>query len=498
MRKPVLFLFLFLPCFLSAQINNYWSYNFNEESTMIAGAVVGGGAGASSIFYNPAIISEINESKLSLNASLFAYEINNANNILGENIDLQSTRFYAVPRSVSYMHKPRNHPGWSLEFAYLNVANSEFSGINFTEKKTDILMHLPGIENYQAYTDLKTEIRTDFFGAGGSIKINESLYAGTSMFVSVNSKYTIYQLDINASPSSNAQTQEFAYYNAKHETQEMMKFNDYRLLWKFGLFYKKPRFSAGLNITTPSVGDIYSDGKKVMRKQGQNNITNPETGEPMHDFMIIDYAEKKEVTVNAKSPFSVAAGCTYTTADKLRVLYTTVEYFAGIGSYRMVEADENNNMGAGSILENEDFTEWLTYTDGANPIFNVALGYRSYLKNNLMLLSGVKTNFNYKKKKETSPTDPDKSIKSNNVDYYHFTSGLTLRIKGQDITAGLQYTLGLNNGTKQLVNLSNPVEFNFDELKALQGTRTNTVKSVYNSFTFLLAASFNFGGNKKK
>ena len=115
-----------------------------------------------------------------------------------------------------------------------------------------------------------------------------------------------------------------------------------------------------------------------------------------------------------------------------------------------------------------------------------------------MLLSGVKTNFNYKKKKETSPTDPDKSIKSNNIDYYHFTSGLTLRIKGQDITAGLQYTLGLNNGTKQLVNLSNPVEFNFEELKALQGTRTNTVKSVYNSFTFLLAASFNFGGNNKK
>ncbi len=278
----------------------------------------------------------------------------------------------------------------------------------------------------------------------------------------------------------------------------MIKFNDYRLLWKFGVFYKQPRFSAGLNITTPSVGGIYSDGKKVMRKQGQNNITNSETGEPMQNFLIVDYAEKKEVSVTAKSPFAIAAGCTYSSPDNKKTLYTTVEYFTGIGSYRMVKVDEETNLGAGSILENEDFSEWLTFVDGANPIFNVAVGYRSYLKKNLMLLSGFKTDFNYKKKKETSPTNPDKSIKSNNVDFYHFTSGLTLRIKGQDITAGLQYTLGLNNGTKQLVNLSHPVEFNFEEYRALQGTRTNTVKTLYNSFTLLLAASFNFGGKQTK
>ncbi|TNF40146.1 MAG: hypothetical protein EP310_09430 [Bacteroidetes bacterium] len=497
-RKLVFIFCIVIPFLTNAQINNYWSYNFNEESSMIAGAVVGGGAGASSIFYNPAIISDINESKLSLNASLFAYEIKNAKNILGEGIDLQSTRFYAVPRSVSYMHKPRNHPGWSLEFAYLNVANSKFNGVNFTEKNIDILSHLPGTEIYNAYTDLKTDVRTDFFGAGGSIKISESFFAGTSMFVSVNSKYSMYQLDINASPASTVNPEETAYYNAKHETQEMLKFNDYRLLWKFGIFYKQPRFSAGLNITTPSVGGIYSDGKKVMRKQGQNNITNPETGEPMQNFLIVDYAEKKDVSVTAKSPFAIAAGCTWSTADNKKTLYTTVEYFAGIGSYRTVKVDENINLGAGSMLENEDFSEWLTFVDCANPIFNVAVGYRSHLKKNLMLLSGFKTDFNYKKKKETNPTNPDKSIKSNNVDFYHFTSGLTLRIKGQDITAGLQYTLGLNDETKQLVNLSHPVEFNFEELKALQGTRTNTVKTMYNSFTLLLAASFNFGGKQNK
>jgi len=498
MRKFVFIILLFCPWFLKAQINNYWGYNFNEESSLIAGAVVGGGAGASAIFYNPAIISDISASKLSLNVSLFSYDVYNVKNVLGEGIDLESTRFYAVPRSVSYMYKPPNHPGWNLEFSYLNVANREFSAINFTEKNIDILTYLPGTEHYQAYNQLKTKIRTDFFGAGGSIKLSENLFAGSSMFVSVNSKYSGYQLDINAAPTSMASDTNTGYYIAKQETQEMVNFNDYRLLWKFGLYYTKDRFSAGLNITTPSIGGIYSDGKKVMRKQGQNNITNPNTGEPIENFLIVDYAEKKEVSVTTKSPFAVAAGFTYSTTDKKKTLYSTFEYFAGIPSYNMVEVDENPDLGKGTFLENQDFSNWLSFVDGANPVFNVAFGYRSYLKNNLKLLTGFKTDFNYKKKKETSPKNPDKSIKSINFDYYHFTTGLTLRIKGQDITAGLQYSLGLSNNTKQLVNVSDPVEFNFVEYRALQGTRTNTVKSISNSFTFLLAAAFNFSGKKNE
>ncbi len=67
-----------------------------------------------------------------------------------------------------------------------------------------------------------------------------------------------------------------------------------------------------------------------------------------------------------------------------------------------------------------------------------------------MLLPGFKTDFNYKIKEETSLSNPNKSIKSINVDYYHFTSGLKLRIRRQHITAGLKYSLKLSNNTNQL------------------------------------------------
>ncbi len=135
-----------------------------------------------------------------MNASLFAYDFNNVKNFPGEGIDLQTTRFYAVPRSLSYMLKPRNHPGWSLEFAYLNVFNVQGNFVNYFEN--DILTYLPGTERYKAYSNLETTARTDYFGAGGSIKIGENFFVESSMFVFVNSKYSAYQLDINASPTT--------------------------------------------------------------------------------------------------------------------------------------------------------------------------------------------------------------------------------------------------------------------------------------------------------
>jgi len=89
------------PRFVSSQSTNYWTRSFNEESSLLAGAVVGGGAGPTAIYYNPASISEVEASKLSLNASLFSFDIITLKNALGNNIDIGSTKFNIEPRLIS-------------------------------------------------------------------------------------------------------------------------------------------------------------------------------------------------------------------------------------------------------------------------------------------------------------------------------------------------------------------------------------------------------------
>ena len=63
---------------VQAQSDNYWSWNFNTPSTLLAGSVVGGSAGPSAIFYNPAINDHEKVPSLSLSASLVSFQFFNA------------------------------------------------------------------------------------------------------------------------------------------------------------------------------------------------------------------------------------------------------------------------------------------------------------------------------------------------------------------------------------------------------------------------------------
>ena len=63
-------LFAFLSGNVFGQSTHYWTQNFNTESSLLAGAVVGGNAGASAVYYNPALINQKESNKLALSANL--------------------------------------------------------------------------------------------------------------------------------------------------------------------------------------------------------------------------------------------------------------------------------------------------------------------------------------------------------------------------------------------------------------------------------------------
>jgi len=478
------------------QSHNHWSRSFNEESSLLSGAVVGGGAGPSAIYYNPASISEITESKFSLHASLFSFDFLNIENALGDGVDLDFTRGSIEPRFISYMVKPKNHDNWKLEFAFLNNEKFRMDLTQSVDRKTDILTNLPGDERYYSFFQYQNVYRDDWFGFGSSIKLNHSLSIGASMFLSVKSLEYYYNSDIEAFPLDSVFIDEeyIPFYSASYQKAEYLRFNDYRLLWKFGVLWKKDRFSLGFNITTPSLGGIYSDGKEVMYKEKQSNITLPETGDPLPDYVFADYSNRNDVFVNAKSPMSIALGFTWFTLDETKKIFATIEYFEGVDSYKMVEAEENPLIATGSDYGRGDFNDWLTFTDVYKPVLNAAIGYRWNVKKNLEVLTGFRTDFNYRKKLEELPNGLNKQIRGLDIDVYHFTGGLSWRVLGQDIMTGLQYTLGREKKQKQFINLSDPVEYNFEERAPLQGTRQNNMNAFYNSISIYFGATFNFGG----
>jgi hypothetical protein len=486
----------FFPLLLQAQSSNYWGRNFNEESSLVSGAVVGGGAGPSAIFYNPAGIAEIEESKLSINASLFSFDYFKGENAWGNEIDFISTRFIVVPRFISFMLKPKKNPNWSLEIAFLNNENYQLENAGSVDKPMDVLKYLPGDERYNVYYHYNNNFRDDWFGAGGSYKINSNLYFGTSMFFSVRQLDYSYLVDIEAGQSRIGNDDDITpFFTAKYKEQEYLKFNNYRVLWKFGILYKLNNVSMGLNITSPSV-NLYADTKSVMRKKSQSNITYPETHEAVPNYLVSDFAEKKNVAVNFKSPLSIAAGLTWENYNKTKTIYTTVEYFAGIDPYRMAEGEENFNISdAGSELDNF-YDDWLTFVWGAKSVFNAGFGYKWIVKDNLLIMTGFRTDFNYRKDYNYLPLEQKRTLKGFQFDRYHLTGGVSSKVLGQDVMAGLQYTLGQQNNVKQFINLSDPVEYDPENRTALQGERQNSMTTVLNSISLYFGATFNFGGKK--
>ena len=497
MQKLFLLIFLWFPLLTIGQLNNHWSQNFNDESSLLSGAVVGGGAGPSAIFYNPATISEIKESKISLNASLFSFEFLKVKNALGDGIDIADKRAYATPRFLSYMFKPKKHPNWSIELAFLNRANLSTQISSYVDQRIDILPRYDGNEVYTSFTNFSNRYRDDWVGMGGSVKMNDNLYFGGSVFISFLSQYSSYTLQIDARPGADYTTSENQTYDiASYKEEELVKFNDYRLFSKIGMFYSQEHFSFGLNITPPVLSGIYSDGKNVMRQRSQNNITDPETGVPKPNYLVQDYAEKKEVRIKSKTPISVSAGFTLYNKSKTKILYTTLEYFGEVRPYAIAKASSSLEVDNDLDLELDEYNQWLNFVEGAKPVLNAAIGYKWYVKENFMLLTGFRTDFSYRKDYDLKPFWPNFSLKNFNFNKYHFTGGSTLHIFGQDITAGIQYTLGTLKNQNQIVNLSEPVEYNQTEKKALQGTRQNSMNTVYNSISLYLAASFNFGSEK--
>lgn len=499
MLKSILIgFFIGLTFFVSAQSHNYWTRSFNEESSLLSGAVVGGGAGPSAIYYNPASISEVKASKFSLNASLFSFKFGNSRNALGNDIDLESFNANVEPRFIAYMLKPKKHQNWSFEVAFLNNENDDGEITASVDVRNNILISTPGDDRYTAFYQYKSKFRDDWIGVGASTKAGKRLIVGLSMFGCFKSLNYTNSLDIQAYPLIDTipeYDKSNSFYAAGYQDNHYLKFTDYRLLWKVGVIYKWVYVSLGLSVTSPSIG-VYSDGKRVERKQQQSNISDPATGLPLSDYLITDYEEKRNVKVSFATPLSVAAGLTYYLPDGKRILYLSMEYFSRINPYKMVEAEESPLLTTGST--GLQFSDWLTYVSGAKPICNVAVGYSWTLNDKLLLKAGFRTDFNYQKNLDYQDFSEYSKVLKSNLDLYYLTCGLSWQIFGQDIITGFQYSIGRSGNQKQIVNLSDPVEYNATEQKPLQGTRLNNMTSVYNSIILYLGFSLNFGEKKQK
>lgn len=430
----------------------------------------------------------------SFNASLFSLNFYSMKNALGNGIDLKSSKFIVQPRFISFLLQPKWNENISMEVALFNNASYDLTLDNTEDRLTDILPSLPGDERYYATFRYWNKYRDDWLGIGGAWRASENILLGISWFGSIKSLKYEREIDIEAMPLQDTVMTDgdpIPFYSANWQSSEALRFNDYRMLFKFGMLYTRSRLSIGLTLKTPSL-HVYSDGKRVSRTEKQSNIKDESGEDFMRNFVVADSQEKKNISTNYKDPLSVAIGFMLNNHDESSTGFLTLEYFSSINPYEILSAPVNTNMTTVEIFEKLDNKEWLSFAHAAKPVLNLAIGYRKNIAENLVFLCGFKTDLNSRKGVDYKSYSGYNTLQALDLNVYHVSGGLRLNIRGHELVTGLNYGFGHERGRPQFINLSDPVEFNQEEGRALQGTRQNNMIVTHNSISLYFGAKLSF------
>jgi len=470
---------LLLPISVWAQPGNYWSNSFNTESSLLSGAVVGGNAGITAIFYNPAGISDITESRFDLNASLFNLEHKTYENPLGQDTKMDNFIFTVFPRFTSYVYQSKRYKNVSYQFAIFN-RNSAKTEI-YTKVSYDNTHLISQIidETYTGLFDLTSQY-DDYWGSmGASKRINDHWSVGASLNISIQAISYYRSASANVFPTSPGNNSDL-FLSSNWGSSEKIKAYNWRLIGKLGLIYRKNNWSLGANITLPSL--LMFGNADVNKTINQNNIYYNDQKVP--DFYLNEYPQYVYFAI--KDPFSLAVGWSYIAPKSKSEYYITVEYFAPIKEYFFIDPTRKTSD------ETTYGTEFSAYRMANKRIFNFALGFKKMFNEKVGILAGFRTDFNpyiigYNEKYWES-----NSFEALNINLYHLTGGVKFNYRKSSFIVGIQQSLGYEKDQEEFVNFAEPVSYDPETKLALQGKRKSDMSFIYTSLGFYFGFSIVF------
>jgi hypothetical protein len=444
---------------LQAQSENYWSWNFNTPSTLLGGAVTGGSAGPSAVYYNPALIDQENISNFSLSANLISLQFFKAENIAGEGYDAEQFVFKVQPRFISYTLDNKNEK-LGVELTVLTPVSEEirYSGQYFSS--LDVIKRTAGDETYSAYLNYARKYDDIWFGGGLSYRFSPQFYMGISGFASTKTlKYQYaespkaYQETDSVEVGGNYESS----YIAASWFQEEFQYWYTSLIFKLGAQYRAAnnRFSAGMNLTFP---DIPLLGAGNVRKEiGRSEIYNDPEDNFVTNENVVGFEEDMKVRV--KNPFSAALGIQYISENAKTTISVNMEYFHKIDAYAVVESSFQASWLPGYLSREISSNDFLSYGYEAAAVTNFAVGFQQIISPTFYFLAGFRTDFTASIEGNERFIADKFTINQIHLDKYHLTIGPVWKFQRYKIVSGIQYTTGRNKDAYQIVNYADPVEY---------------------------------------
>ncbi|MCB2207488.1 MAG: hypothetical protein KQH67_04260 [Bacteroidetes bacterium] len=479
-------------------MNHYWSVNFNSTSSLLGGAVVAGMGDNTSIFYNPATITEMETgSNLSFTSSLFTWNTYTFKNMLGDGTKLKSDNFNAQPPFVSFAYKPKIG-NINLAAVILTRTKEDFELSWNTSTYYDVLKNLPGNEKYDANFKYRNYYNDTWVGLAMAQKISSKFSYGFTLFISgatlkYNFEYGAFAYSVNDTLDAELYPQSTRIAEGTYE--ESFKFTEYRVIIKGGLSYNSGPWKFGFNVTTPSL-HVFSSGNEASRTQLNSNIS-ISTTEFLPDFIIHDAQEKSKLDTKFKLPFSLSFGFIRNLGSSDSRIYFSTEYYGKIKAYEMIDAEENTDIALPYIYDALDNKDWLSFATSTRSFVNVVVGYSWKIRENLEFLNSIRTDLSSIRNADLAPYDTYNQQKTSDYNIYHYSAGWKFKIKKNSFIAGGQVSLGYSKDEKQVTNFTSPIEINIADNRVLQGSLLPNMDIIYWGFNVYIGITLNFLKNGK-
>ena len=489
----ILFIFHFAFSARAQLMNHYWSQSYNSISSLLSGAVVAGDAGPSSIYYNPATISELtNGTNISVAASFLTLNYYSYTNAIGDGLGLSTTNFYVQPQffSMSFNSPDRKLSVGVATFTRIRERLSFNYGNSIYGTFTNVTNGRQRLTTTYKY---RNDYDDSWLGIGGAYSFANNFSVGVSLLFSASTLTYHHELTAllnSANDTVGGLPEGRPYLVAENDDIEEVLFTNIRFVSKIGISYKPGRWSFGLNITTPGL-NIFTTGRLAERRQKELYGSDGSL-EPLTNYLIYDVQEGSDIKANYKLPFSVAFGLIYDFESRVQRFYATIEYFAGLKPYKMIEAPVNEEITSKPVFDELENKDWLSFAYGATPVLNLALGYQWFIKKDLLLMMGIRTDFNNIDNLDLGELSSYNTIKTGKYDIYHATGGVQFNFKKHLLVAGTQLSFGYKLNQKQIANFDDLSEINLDDQLPLFGEPKNIMDTYYFSISLFLGATLNF------
>lgn len=480
-------LFIFVQSF--SQDTHYWTYRYGTRAVLLGGPAIGGLEDNSSVIYNPALLSLVKSTSISINSNVYQVVNITVKDGAGPGQDVTSNQFSAVPVTVSGLIRKKRPSRWTMGYAIIVPTEFTFKASAREEGLKDIDQQLnagvaqsPGPEDYVGQFSINTRLSENQVAFAVAFKINDHWSIGlTNQFTLRSHNYAKNELSrmiLNNASSSLVSTSE----------SQNVDYSNLRYAPKLGLAYASGNWTAGVAVNFPSV-NLTGSGT-IARDVVANNLNiQPDVTRARVGTNVALNDRQTKLSTIYKSPLSIAAGIAF--KSQHTTIAASAEWFDNISLYNIMSpVGDPFKRPTTAVIDSKKFLE---LNASNKSVTNFAIGVEHSINDKISISTGFRTNNSfYDRVFDDRITDRNRKTVNNNPlnldisswNMYHVVIGGTFKRERKDLSIGINFSWADKGAIKQFANFENPTEQTF-----LLGQKVNTTAEFF-SYGLLLGYTF--------